>query len=317
VLERNRFYRGPRPHHVDRFVVDLQADPNTFLDEVESGKADWGFVGNLFYGAVAADLAKRYGVNRRQFFVRRGLFLRMFVLNTSQPLFRGNAPLRRAVNFAVERTALEAQRGPFAGTPIDHYLSPDFPGYRHVRIYPRRPCRSGYGRAPRRAPAAGWGARGRLRTEPTERGRSGTDPPTRPCANRSAADDQAVPSVAGIQAAQHPPGEPFDIGWIDWLSAPDPSLLDCLFNGKWIGKEGGCNWSYFNSPLDNRLLNSADRLAGAARDRAFGRIDLELARDAAPAIPYAYDNSMTLVSRRTGCVVLNPDLDLDAVCLKG
>jgi len=64
------------------------------------------------------------------------------------------------------------------------------------------------------------------------------------------------------------------------------------------------------------MLNAADRLTGSARARAFGRLDLELARDAAPAIAYAYDNALTLVSSRTGCVVLNPTLDLDAVCLK-
>ena len=33
------------------------------------------------------------------------------------------------------------------------------------------------------------------------------------------------------------------------------------------------------------------------------------------AIPYAYDNALTLVSARTGCVIVNPYLDLAAVCL--
>src|SRR5207302_6693417 len=112
------------------------------------------------------------------------------------------------------------------------------------------------------------------------------------------------------------PGEPFDLGWIGWMASPDPALLDCLFNGKWISKEGGCNYSYLNSPRYNRMLDAASRLAGSARNRAFARLDVLLARDAVPAIAYAYDNALTLVSRRTGCVVLNPTLDVDAVCLK-
>jgi len=40
VLERNRFYGGSRPHHVDRIVVDLQPDPGSVLDRIESGQAD-------------------------------------------------------------------------------------------------------------------------------------------------------------------------------------------------------------------------------------------------------------------------------------
>jgi ABC-type oligopeptide transport system substrate-binding subunit len=45
VLERNRFYRGTRPHHVDRFVVDLQVSwPVEVLDRIEGGVYDWGLV---------------------------------------------------------------------------------------------------------------------------------------------------------------------------------------------------------------------------------------------------------------------------------
>ena len=94
-MERNRFYRGSRPHHVARFEVDLQSSFDEIIERVKSGSLDWGFVPTRVYGPLAADLAKRYGVNRSQFFVRRGLFLRLFVLNTSGGLFRNNAPLRR------------------------------------------------------------------------------------------------------------------------------------------------------------------------------------------------------------------------------
>jgi peptide/nickel transport system substrate-binding protein len=315
VLERNRFYAGPRPHHVDRFVVDLQSDQSTILSQVEAGKADWGWAPNATYGALATHLTERFGVNRSRFFVRRGLFLRLFVLNTSQPLFRDNASLRRAVNFAVERAALQAQRGPLAGTPIDHYLSPDFPGYRNVRIYPLVHPNLARARAL---------ARGHLRS-----GKAVVYVLDAPSAVAQAQILQRDLKRIGLELTikQFPfpllvqklatPGEPFDIGWIGWLaSPPEPSLIDCLFNGKRIGTTGGCNWSYFNSPRFNRLLNAANRLTGVARERAFGRLDLELVRDAAPAIAYGYDNAMTLVSARTGCIVLNPELDLAAVCLK-
>ena len=43
VLRRNPFYRGGRPHHVDRFIVDMQAASfGQVLDQVERNQADWG-----------------------------------------------------------------------------------------------------------------------------------------------------------------------------------------------------------------------------------------------------------------------------------
>jgi hypothetical protein len=55
---------------------------------------------------------------------------------------------------------------------------------------------------------------------------------------------------------------------------------------------------------------------GRARERAYGDLDIRLSRDAAPGIPYGVTNALTFVSARVGCVVLNPFLDLTAVCLK-
>jgi hypothetical protein len=39
-------------------------------------------------------------------------------------------------------------------------------------------------------------------------------------------------------------------------------------------------------------------------------------REAAPLIAYGTDNVWTFVSKRVGCKVLGPELDLAAVCLK-
>jgi peptide/nickel transport system substrate-binding protein len=319
VLRRNPHYHGSRPHHIGRFEVDLEGGTlDTIVDQVKDGNADWTALSPNALGPFAADLAKRYGVNKKQFFVRRGLALRLFVLNTSRPLFRGNAPLRRAVNFAVERAALSQQRGPYTGTPIDHYLSSDVPGFRRVRIYPlvhpnlpqARALARGHTREGKAVvyvpnnPAVGPAALAQAQILQRDLGTIGLDLTIR-----------QFPTSILFQKVQTP-GEPFDLAWAGWFFSPDPWLLDCLFNGRWLGNKAGCNWSWFNSSHYNRLLNAANRLTGTGRSRAFARLDLELARDAAPAIPYAYDNALTLVSSRTGCIVLNPTLDLAAVCLK-
>ena len=94
---------------------------------------------------------------------------------------------------------------------------------------------------------------------------------------------------------------------------PDPSLLNDLFAG---ANSPDPNFSRFDSPTYNRRLDRASRLVGQRRYAMYGRLDVDLARDAAPAIAYAYDNALTLVSKRVGCIVLNPYLDLAAACLR-
>ena len=97
-------------------------------------------------------------------------------------------------------------------------------------------------------------------------------------------------------------------------ASPDPDLLH-IFDGRTIGQPGNNNWSYFNSPKYNRLLDQASRLTGDERYRAYGELDVRLSRDAAPAIPISVVNALAFVSARTGCVLMNPWLDLTAVCL--
>ena len=72
-------------------------------------------------------------MNRSQFFVKPGLRLFGFNLNTSRPLFRDNPRLRRAVNFAIDRRARTLGGPPFS-TPTDQYLPPGLPGFRDARI---------------------------------------------------------------------------------------------------------------------------------------------------------------------------------------
>ena len=111
-------------------------------------------------------------------------------------------------------------------------------------------------------------------------------------------------------------GNDFDIGRIAWIHSPDPSWFAYIFDGRTIGQAGSQNWSYFNSRTYNRLFDEASRLTGNERYRAYGKLDLQLSREAAPAIPIANLNAVAFVSARVGCVVMNPYLDLTAVCLK-
>ena len=64
------------------------------------------------------------------------------------------------------------------------------------------------------------------------------------------------------------------------------------------------------------MLAGAQEKRGTARLRAYRRLDLVLARDLAPTIPFATLNLRTFVSRRVGCKIFRPELDLAAVCLR-
>jgi ABC-type transport system substrate-binding protein len=318
VVERNRFYRGERPHHVDRFDADLNADAGAIVDDIASGKVDCCIPTATAYAERAAELAQRYGVNRSQFWVAPGNGLRLFVLNTSRPLFKNNPRLRQAINFAVDRKALTRELGAFGGTPTDQYLLPGRPGFRDERIYPLR----GPDLRKARALAKGY----------TRSGKAVLYTPnfTLPMAfaqilrqNLSAIgiEVEIKPFPPAIHFSQKLPtlGEPFDIGYAGWFGwqATDPSFLNWMFDGRTIADAPDFgNFSRFNSPRYNRLLEQASRLTGEERYRAYGELDVRLSRDAAPAVPVAAPNEAEFVSARVGCVVLNPDLDLTAVCLK-
>jgi ABC-type transport system substrate-binding protein len=316
TIRRNRFYRGDRPHHLDGFDADLRVSgPAEALDRVERGTADWAAAIAPSYFEPGRGLAAKYGVNKSQFFVQPGYVLRHIVFNSARPLFRGNAQLRRAVNYALDRPALTraSTNTPLSETITDQYLPPSVPGFTDAAIYPlRRPNLE-------RARAL---ARGNLRG-----GKAvlyANDAP-QPLAVAQAARQQLaaigldvelrpLPGIAFINRL-YVPGEPWDLALLLW--APDfvdPfQFINVLFDPK-FAMAG--NVGRFDSDTFNRLMRRAARLRGPERYRAYGEIDVRLARDAAPSAPFGVFNEATLVSKRVGCVVLRPTLDLTAVCLE-
>ena len=312
VLERNRFYRGERPHRVERFIAETR--PGSTVDAVASGSADFS-VGTASEDADRNDeLVRRYGVNKSQFWVTSGFGMRLFYLNTSQPLFKNNPKLRQAVNFAIDRRKLTRELGAYVGEATDQYLLPVMPGFRDVDIYPLK--------GPNLKKAK------QLAKGHTRSGKVVLYTPNFPLPLATAAIVQrnleAIDLKVEIVSFPPPvyaqkvntPGEPFDMGYAGYGAAlvRDPSFLGWLFDGRDIGLNG--NISYFDSPKYNQLFERASRLTGPERYRAYADLDVQLSRDAAPGIPWANLNATTFVSAKVGCIVLNPSLDLTAVCLK-
>jgi peptide/nickel transport system substrate-binding protein len=308
VLARNRFYHGVRPQHVDRITIELNADASA-VEDVASGKLDH-VAPTPDLNPQLEKLVKRYGLNKSRLFAVPGVGVRFFFLNTSQSLFRNNVPLRQAVNFAADRRAIAREFGRYAATPTDQYLPVTMPGFRDERIYPLQ------GPDSRRARAL---AKGRTRSGKAVLYTCSERPD---CIGVAQILQQNLKPIGiDVEIKQFPlpimfqklatPGEPYDITWVG-IPSPwsDPQLIMEQFDGRNV------NFSHFNSLRYNRLLDQAGRLAGPARYRAYGQLDVQLAREAAPAIAAVNGNSWAFVSARTGCVVMNPNFDLTAVCLK-
>jgi peptide/nickel transport system substrate-binding protein len=314
VLELNRFYRGQRPHHVDRMVIDLQGDASSVRD-VENGTLD-SVAATPDLSPQLAGLVRRYGVNRGRLFMQPDLVTRMFLMNTSRPLFRGNVELRRAVNNAADRPALVREFGAYAATPTDHYLPRSMAGFRKVRIYPLR------GASLQKARAL---AHGRTRTGKATLYTCSDRPD---CVATGQVLQRNLRAIGiDLRMKTFPlqlmfqrlstPREPFDLAWVGYVAPwSDPQQILGAFDGRTIGRPGSENWSYLNDAGFNRLLDRASRLSGLRRYRAYGELDVRLARNTVPAIAVLNPNSWAFVSTRVGCVVMNPSFDLTAVCLK-
>jgi peptide/nickel transport system substrate-binding protein len=312
VLRRNPYYGGDRPQRVDGFTADLRlASHDEVLDRIESGNADWGWALPPAYLNPARRLAAKYGVNRSQFFVEPGSTFRGYAFNTSRPLFRDNPQLRRAVNFAIDRAALRrASGGQFSSRLTDQYLPPAMAGFRDVRIYPLE--RPDLRRA--RALARGHTRSGKalLYTIDFPHHVSFAQSIKRNLAKIGLeVEIKAVPLQAYFSRLMA--RGPYDLGFATWApDFDDPyGVLNIQLDGQFVGST---NWPRFDSPKFNRLLRRAALLQGAPRLRAYGNLDVQLAREEAPMVAVDFLNSPTLVSKRVGCI--GRTFDLASICLK-
>jgi peptide/nickel transport system substrate-binding protein len=318
VLRRNRFYGGTRPHRVDSIVVDLDASSEQdVFSEIERGEADWGDVSSLTLLDPSRRLAARYGVNKGRFFVSPGLGLRAFAMNMSRPLFKNNLSLRRAINFAVDRPAyVRATSGTTSGALMtDQYLPPTMLGFRDANIYPLR----GPNLAKARKLARGHTRNGKLvlycfDVPPAI---AGAQVLKRDLARIGLAVEITPIAPTSFGARMSTANEPYDMAPVFW--APDYldpfQFLNVLFDGRYLP---GANSARFDSPKYNTLLRRAALLRGSARYEAYGKLDVRIARDAAPLVAISVPKEAMFVSARVGCVVYRPSLGLDlpAACLK-
>jgi ABC-type oligopeptide transport system substrate-binding subunit len=319
VVERNRYYRGPRPHNVRRIIVDIGLPLETIKLNIDSGARDTGDIPT----SAHAELGRLHGVRRRspgRYFANPTGSIRYLALNHDRPLFRGptrlgNVRLKQAINFAIDRRAMLAQYGAFAGSVHDQLLPPTMRGFRDVALYPGRPNIE-------RARAL---ASGNLRQANAVLYCSNRTPAPAVCQLIQSdlrrigleVDIKLEPRVGFVDYRRR--GEPFDLLLWAWrMDFFDPYDFVFLVDGSTIRPARNTNLSYFDHPGFNRRIARANAMTGAARYRAFSRLDVELMRQAAPVAVYGVPNERRYVSERTGCYHHQPvySLDLPAICLR-
>ncbi|HEU4942354.1 MAG TPA: ABC transporter substrate-binding protein [Gaiellaceae bacterium] len=318
ILERNRFYRGPAPHNVNRVEIDIGLPLETIKLNIDRGATDFGDLPP----AAHAELGRRYGVKKQspgRYFANPAPTILYLAMNHDRRLFggggNGNVRLKKAVNFAIDRQAILAQGGAYAGVTNDQYMPPTMRGFRNLAIYPRRPNLS-----QARSLASGQ-----------TRGGDGVFY----CANRAPAparcqvvqanlrniglnmDIKLFPRATQFELAGRK-GEPFDMTLEGWhMDYFDPYDFIFLVDGSTIRPANNVNFSYFNSPAFNRKITRAKTLVGVQRYQAFSALDHDLVRNGAPLATYASPNDRHYVSARVGCYHYHPVFTWDyaALCL--
>jgi peptide/nickel transport system substrate-binding protein len=310
VVNRNRFYRGPRPHNVNSIVVDIGLPLETIKLNIDRGVTDTGDIPP----AAHAELGRRYGVKKGspgRYFANPAPTILYLAMNHDRPLFggggTGNLRLKKAVNFAIDRTAMLRQRGAYAGVTNDQYLPPTMRGYKDVAIYPRRLTSSSLNQA-------------RSLAQGQTRGGSGVFY----CSNRAPAPQTCQIVQANLRniglnfdIKQFPRatqfeltgrrGEPFDLTLEGWhMDYFDPYDFIFLVDGTTIRPSNNVNFSYFNSSAFNRKITRAKTLVGTPRYRAFSALDIDLVRNGAPLATYSSPNDRHYVSSRVSGYYYHP-----------
>lgn len=321
VLRRNPFYRGPRRAHVDQIVWTIGVGGEACRVAIEQNELDYCGGGGV-PGADYAEIAQRFGINRKdgQFFSNPQLDTEYFAFNHDRPAFAGRRqiPLKRAINWALDRNALVRAGGFLAGKPTDQILPPAIG--RATTIYPvGAVTKAGISRA--RALLAN----ARLTKLVLYSGQSPFFVARAQIfqfnLKRIGIDvDIKYYSSRELLRRTSTRGEPYDVVLQGWVADyPDGISYFATIDGTNIRQTGNTNFAYFDRARYNRRIAAIDRLRGHARRLAWANLDVEVMRNDPPWAAFMNSTRRDFVSKSFGCYVFQPALsrvDLVAACKK-
>jgi ABC-type transport system substrate-binding protein len=319
VLKRNPYYRGGRPANVEQIVVTLGESGEGCLLAVAQDRTDHCSSYDIPQEAYRR-LAARYGINRAggQFFVGTIAGTYYLAFNHDRPAFKGpgQIPLKKAINYAIDRPELARAFGYLAGRRTDQMLPPEWG--RDWHLYPLQ------GADP--STARKWYARARLKVR-TLVFYTGNRPIGIAVAKTLSFNLKQI--GIDLEVKYYDPfeitrrigtrGEPYDLVLNGWF--PDYGDPAAYFTGLLdpdLEKTDKSNYSYYSSPQVTARINAANRLTGAARRNAWADLDADLMRDDPPWAPIIHPASRAFVSQSYGCFLGHPlyGEDFAAACKK-
>jgi ABC-type oligopeptide transport system substrate-binding subunit len=318
VLDRNKNYKGSRPANPDRIVVTVGGEQNQSILQVKAGQADYE---PLVPAAAAGALGEEFGLNKGRFFVKPTSVTQYWALNSlaGEPL--NNVKLRQAINWAIDRPAQVRVAGKYGGRRTSQILPPAMPGFlKSNNIY----AYNGANVAKAKQVAGDVGNVPVLRivhSNSTSNINRGQIMRFNLEAMGLKAKTEPIPSAQLFSRAGDKKGN-YDVLNIGWQADyPDPSnFINVLLDGRNIPNEGSSNNSaLFNSAKFNKLMDQAALLAGDARYAAYGKLDTQIMKEAAPWAPYINTNNRMLVSARISNVIYNEantNVALNALVIK-
>ena len=270
----NPNYKGSRPHNAARIQVNVGNSPDVIYQNVVKGTTDYaedGITPTLYAG-----VAKKYGINKKQFFIRPSSRSTTSRLNHDPgQLFNNNPQLAKAVNYAVDRHAYIAQRGFLAGARTNRILPPGMAGVtKKTEVlksgYPIK--RHGGGRRP--------GEEARRRPHGQRQGRDvGAELGPGPLQAQIVQYDlkqiginvsiKLLPRAQQFTTARNRSQATYDINWSAWgADYNDPfDFINILLDGKSIGPTANNNDAYYNNPKFNAEMPGRRCCSGTSATR--------------------------------------------------
>jgi ABC-type transport system substrate-binding protein len=290
-IRRNPYYRGGRPQNLVGLDVDWSLNEEDAFHQVEANQLDEGPVPE----AEAQGVVDRYGVNKTRFWSKPNNCIGLLAVNPLRPLFRRLA-MRKALNWAVDRTDYARLAGVALATPWTHILPPSFPGsISKKRLQPY----SVHANLAKARKLAGDLSGRKITVGYRSSGTIG--PPQAELVRQSLIrlgfrpEDITMKGFSGgnLYTAMGMHGSDLDLGVsVGWCSdAPDPYDLLSFLLAPW-------NTTPFTNAKYSAKLAAANRLRGRARLRALGKLDLEIARNVAPGAFMRTYNSRFFFSSR-------------------
>ncbi len=318
VLAKNPNYGGDRKVSLDGMIFEVGVPATAALLDIKSDTTDWSADG--LPPASHQELAREYGPTsqaakdgKQRYFVNPSLSFRYLALNTSRPLF-SNVKLRQAVQYAINRPALLAQRGAYAGQPTDQYLPPGVPGYVDENIYPLN------GPDLKKAKELAGDIHEKAIMYTCDKS---------PCPETAAIVQQNLKAIGidvevrqfarAIQFSKEgTKGEPFDIAFEGWQADyPDPyDFLNVLLDGRTIKDANNVNFSYLSDAAVNAKLDAAAATTGSDRTETYAKLDAELVREVSPLVAWGVDNDRDFFSSKVGCILHHAvyGIDIATMC---